>query len=299
MSAPGAALYSLRPLKLSVVIPCLNAADTLELQLAALARQRCASSWEVILADNGSTDDSVRRAEAYRSELPDLQIVDASDRPGQAHARNAGALRASGEALLYCDADDEVGEGWLAAMGRALEAHDLVACRIDIAKLNPEWIQRARPNTQGDGLPTYDYPRFLPHAGGGTLGIRRRLHVGIGGFDEGMALLEDTDYCWRLQLAGTPLHFVPDAVVHVRYRPTLEGLFQQARRYGWWNVCIYKRYRGRGMPRLSLPLGLAKWTKLLLTAPRALGPRRGEWMAALGWRVGRLEACLKYRVLAL
>ena len=92
---------------------------------------------------------------------------------------------------------------------------------------------------------------------------------------------------------------MPDAVVHVRYRPDLSGIFQQARTYAHYNVRIYKRYRDRGMPRLSTATGLAKWVKLLLTVPLVIGDRRAEWMASLGWRFGRLEACLRYRVLAL
>ncbi|HET9225168.1 MAG TPA: glycosyltransferase, partial [Thermoanaerobaculia bacterium] len=46
------------PRKLSVVIPCLNAEATLGDQLEALAGQGWSGEWEVIVADNGSTDGS-------------------------------------------------------------------------------------------------------------------------------------------------------------------------------------------------------------------------------------------------
>ncbi|HKV06504.1 MAG TPA: glycosyltransferase family A protein, partial [Thermoanaerobaculia bacterium] len=137
-----------RPLKLSVVIPCLNAADTLGVQLEALAGQSWPGEWEVIVADNGSTDGSREVVERYRDRLPNLRLVDASDKRGQAHARNVGAAAATGEAFLFCDADDEVAPGWLAALGRVLEDREFVACRYDNEKLNPEWVRRTHLNPQ-------------------------------------------------------------------------------------------------------------------------------------------------------
>ncbi len=292
-------MTSARPLKLSVVVPCLNAAATLAEQLEALAGQEYAGEWEVIVADNGSTDGSREIVERFKDRIPRLRLVDASDRRGQAHARNAGAAAATGEAFLFCDADDVVAPGWLAAMGRALAGHGFVACRYDNEKLNPTWVQRTHLNPQKDGLTAYSYPDYLPHAGGGGLGVRREVHEAVGGFDESMPALEDTDYCWRIQRAGTPLTFVPDAVVYIRHRHDLGSVFRQGVSYGEHNVLIYKKYRPLGMPRLGWMPGAARWAKLLLRSPLALTrERRAPWLWQLGWRVGRLKGCFKYRVLA-
>lgn len=288
-----------RPLSLSVVIPCRDAAGTVGEQLEALTRQRWDGSWEVLVADNGSTDASVAVAHSFRERLPGLRVVDASERRGPGHARNRGAAEATGDALLFTDADDRVGEGWLAAMGRALGEHDLVAARYDATLLNPEPVARSRANPQERGLIPYDYPPFLPHAGGSSLGVKRRLHEAVGGFDEELPALEDTDYCWRIQLRGTPLVLAPGAVVHIRYQAEARGLFRQSYRFGIYNVLLYARYRNRGMPRLPLTAGLARWAKLILTAPRVLAPSaRAAWLGQLGWRLGRLRGCLRFRVAA-
>jgi glycosyltransferase involved in cell wall biosynthesis len=288
-----------RPLSLSVVVPCFNAADTLGEQLEALAAQRWHGPWEVVVADNGSTDGSVALAESFRGRLPSLSVVDASERRGPGHARNRGAAVATGDALLFTDADDRVGEGWLAAMGRALEAHDFVAARYDAGRLNPEAAARSRGSFQADSLIPYTYPPFLDHAGGSSLGVKRSLHEAVGGFDAGLPALEDTDYCWRIQLRGTPLSLAPEAVVHVRYRGAAGGLFRQSFTFGVYNVLLYARYRERGMPRLPLAAGLARWAKLLLTAPKVLSPSaRAAWLGQLGWRLGRVWGCLRFRVAA-
>ncbi len=287
-------------MKLSVIIPALDAAATIGDQLEALAGQSWPGGWEVVVADNGSTDRTLEVVESFRGRLPALAVVDASARRGQAYARNQAAQAATGDALVMADADDVVGEGWLEAIGRALERHDFVACRFDMERLNPAWIQRVHHNPQRDGLIPYGNPPFLPHAGGGGLGIKRRLFLEMGGFDETLPPLEDTDLCWRVQLAGTPLVFVPEAVAHIRWPQNLKGLYRQGYRWGERNIEVYRKYRAHGMPRLGPWSGLAKWATLLLRAP-ALATRsgRGRWMWALGWRTGRLRGCLRYRVAAL
>lgn len=65
-----------------------------------------------------------------------------------AHARNAGALPATGQYLAFVDQDDEVGDGSLSAMGDALSRHDFVGCAIDFQKLNEPWLQKIRGGGQ-------------------------------------------------------------------------------------------------------------------------------------------------------
>ena len=286
-------------MKLSVVIPCYNAADTISEQLDSLSQQHWTEPWEVVVADNRCTDNSMAIVRQYYGKLPNLRIVDASDRQGQPYALNVGANSAIGEALAFCDADDVVGAGWVAAMGSALSHYNFVACRIDIKKLNEMWIQKSHGHPQEFGLNVYRYPPYLPHGGGGTIGVKKILYQTIGGFDESLPYLHDTDFCWRLQRSGTKLHFVPDAVMHVRYRDNLRGLYRQAQSYGEYNVLLYKRYRPLGMPKLQFKPVLDAW----LVLPKRLYKIRSKediasWIWMYGWRTGRLKGCIKHRVMA-
>src|SRR3954453_11016098 len=79
------------PVDVSVVIPCLDAAEVLPRQLEALANQEREGAWDVIVGDHGSTDDTRAIAESYAGRLPSLRVVDASERQGRQHACNAGA----------------------------------------------------------------------------------------------------------------------------------------------------------------------------------------------------------------
>jgi len=287
-------------MRLSVIIPCFNASDTIAVQLEALTNQYWSEPWEVIISDNGSTDETVAIAEQYKDKLPNFRVIDASARRGAAYARNVGALAAAGEAFAFCDADDEVAPGWVAAMGEALSRFDFVACKREYEKLNEPWALKYRDFSQQEGLQDYTHPPYLPHASGSTLGVRRSVHEAVNGFDETMLRLQDTDYCWRIQLTGIELHFVPEAVVHYRYRQTMEAHYLQARLWGEYRVLLYKKYRPLGMPELSWQAGVIGWLVLLKRLPRLLSQEgRVKWVRLFGQRVGRLQGCIKYRVLAL
>ena len=270
---------------MSVVIPCLNAAATIGVQLEALAGQSWEGEWEVIVADNGSTDGSREIVESYRGRLPGLQLVDASDRRGQAHARNLGAAAATGDAFLFCDADDEVAPGWLAALGRALAEHEFVACRYDNETLNPAWVRRTHLNPQRDGLTAYDYPPFLPHAGGGGLACGGRSTRRWGASTSPSPR-------WRTPTTAGASSSPATASTSCRTRwstsatGTIRGnIFRQGVSYGRHNVLIYSRYRPRGMPRLGWLPGLLRWGKLLLKTPADAPHPRGALALALAARL--------------
>jgi glycosyltransferase involved in cell wall biosynthesis len=284
-----------------VIIPCFNAGKTLAFQLQALAEQSWNGPWEVILADNGSTDDSREIAEKFRDRLPGIRVIDASARRGQPFALNAGVAAATGDTLLFCDADDEVGSGWLAAMAEALTAHDFVACRIDAAKLNSPEVRASREGTQRDGLQRFPYPPYLPHAGGGTIGVKRKLHLAVNGFDEELPATHDTLYCLQIQLLGPRLEFVPNATMHVRFRGDYRGMFRQARTYGFYSTLVYKKAMELGTVPIAHPWRDAAevWRDLL---KRLRYNRRKEewtpWVFRVGYRTGRLLGSICHGVVA-
>lgn len=289
---------AIRKMKLSVIVPCLNAANTLGVQLNALANQDWSEPWEVIVADNGSTDGTLEIVRQFQNRLPELRVVDASQRKGSAYARNKGAEAAKGEWLAFCDADDVVAPGWVGAMGKALQEHDFVASRFKDGAANDG--RRARRVPQQNGLQEYNYPRYLPHSAGSGLGVRAALHRTVGGFDESFLRLQDTDYCWRIQLMGIKLHFAPQAVIHYRLRASSREALQQAFQWGEYNVRLYAKYRAFGMPKLTLKDGVKRWVALFRRVPHlADREKREQWLWQLSWRLGRVMGFIKYRLLRL
>src|SRR5262245_15868415 len=121
----------------------------------------------------------------------------------------------------------------------------------------------------------------------------------MGGFDECLLVSEDMDYCFRAQLAGVTLHFVPGAVVHVRNRETLSALFQQARLWAQYQVLLYKRYRQLTGMNLAHPwvTYLERWEALFWRLPQLRTKAgRAAWLRSLGWQIGKLEGSLRHRI---
>ena len=277
---------------LSVVIACKNVADTIGVQLEALSRQRIDLDWEVLLCDNGSEDRTLEVAERYREKVPGLRVVPAAERRGPAYARNVGATESRARWLSFVDGDDEVAADWLPAMVAGLQQHDFVAGRFEARRLNSASVLRSRQLDQDTDLQYSPFGLPLPHAGGGNLGITRSVFEEVGGFDDRLTCLEDTDLCWRVQLAGYPLVFWPDAVVHVRLRSSARGQWAQGRTYGSAAAVLDARYRGTAAAA-ALPDGptapaqdqrslLAR--RLAQLATYARHPGRLVWQA--GWYVG-------------
>lgn len=285
---------------ITVIVPLLDAEETIATLMASLARQTYQGAWEVIVADNGSQDRSREVALAYADRLPHLRLVDASDVRGVAHARNVAVQAARSPCVVFVDADDEVADDWLEHVVAALERYPAMASRFDKDRLNPPELGATRNLAQQRGLGQHDYAPFLPHAGGSGLGVRVSVHHAIGGFDERLLRLQDTDYSWRLQLAGHHLHFEPNALVHVRFRGSGAAALGQAFRYGRYNGHLYHRYRRHGMPRVSLVRDLKRLAVLLVKSPfgRDRGQRHKRWRTIAnlaGIVLGRLEAGLRER----
>jgi GT2 family glycosyltransferase len=289
--------------ELSIILPSHNGERTIGTQLEALARQHWSGEWELVFVDNLSTDGTRALVESYRDRLPSLSVVSADERSGISYALNRGVDAARGTSILVCNDDDEVAPGWLAAMGDALRRDELVAGSLEHERLNQAWMIDVRGRPQSDGLPEWGVLPYLPFAFGATIGVRRRLHDEIGGFDEDVApAAEDMDYCWRLQLAGAEIRFVPEAVTHYRMRDDLRGLWRQAYNYGVGNVIVYKKHRALGLAPARHPWrrGLRAWLglgkRLLLAWSK---PRFALFFWHLGLRVGMLRASFEHRVVLL
>jgi glycosyltransferase involved in cell wall biosynthesis len=286
-------------MNVSIVIPCLNAGQTLGETLAAVTAQKWDHPWEIVIADNGSSDNSKLIVAEFQKRFDGLRLVDASKRRGTPFAVNTGVAAARGRSILFCDADDVPAHGWLATMGNALESNPFVAARMDLHKLNSPIVSNAHHNAQASKLQRIPYPPYLYHAGGGTIGVWRTLFLKVGGYNESLVYLHDTDFCFKVQLAGEPLRFVSDAVIHIRYRMDLSNIFKQSRKWAAYNLLLAKMYRHYGMLKphywqrhfrntKSALNTLLKWHRL---------SRADRFHAAwqIGWCLGIWEGIVRFQ----
>lgn len=283
--------------EVSVILPFRDAADTIEDQLDALARQDFAGAWEIVAVDNCSRDASRQILEAF-DRGPDLRVVGACDRLGAGYASNVGLRQARAEKLVFVDADDVVGPRYLAAMASALDKHDFVMSGFDYETLNPGWVLSAYERFGRDPEnPLVDHFGLLPSAGA-SVGVKRSALEAVGGFPEDLPRMYDIAMSWELQLAGAELHYVPEAVCLVRYRSTLLDLFRQAFAGSSAAPLLYKKYRSAGMQRRTVPEALRSWARLFVNLPRARSKAElAPLVMQFGREFGRLKGSARHRVL--
>ncbi|MCP3857416.1 MAG: glycosyltransferase [Actinomycetia bacterium] len=285
------------PTSTSVVIPVRNGGPWLAEQLTSLVAQTHTGKWELIMVDNGSTDDTVAVAESFADRI-DLKVVPAHEQAGINYARNTGIAASVGELIVHCDADDIAEPGWLDALVTAAADHHLVGGRLDEEILN-QGQDVWRPRVPTDRLHQLDW---LPFVIGANLAVWREALDAVGGWNEEfVGGNDDLDLSFRIQLDGWRIGYCSDAVIQYRHRAGLGALFRQFRNYGRMDPLLHRDFRAAGHPPSTVPSALKRYVCLVLGIPSlARGPEaRGEWTHTLAFTLGRLEGSLKARTLYL
>jgi glycosyltransferase involved in cell wall biosynthesis len=282
----------------SIVMAVLNAADTVGEQIAGLAGQQTDLEWELIVVDNGCTDDTIRIVTST-SDLSDrLKIVDARSEQSVAYARNRGVEAARAPIIAFCDGDDVVDPQWLTRLYEAVATADLVGGALEVDRLNsPEAIYwRGGAPTVG-GLPIA--LGFLPSIIGANFAVRRDRYLAVGGCDEGMGYsCDDVDLAWRLQQAGARLAFADSAIVHYRLRSSARGQMRQQWHYGSAEARLRKKF-GSVVRRDSVSAVASSYWFLVSRLHHVVRGRRlrGRWLGVLAYRAGRLKGAFANAVL--
>jgi GT2 family glycosyltransferase len=274
-------------MRLSVVVPVRNGAQTISAQMEALLAQSPGDDWELIVVDNASTDGTAELVDGLASGDPRVVFVSATKGRGAGYARNVGVDLARASSIAFCDADDVVGCDWVEAMAHALSEHAFVTGPIDVDVLNDDETIAAR----GRWLARNELALFggsIPFASSCNMGVRREAIQAVGGFDERFLTGQDIELSLRLCAAGYSLQWSPDAKIHYRYRPTSAGLARQAWRYGRVHPMLEARAQDLGIADRGPRFPARQLLWLVMHAPNAARSHaRGRWIWTLAHTAGR------------
>jgi glycosyltransferase involved in cell wall biosynthesis len=188
----------------SVIIPSFNGADYVCTAVASALAQSM-RDLDVIVVDDGSTDNTFRALEPYLSDQR-LHYHFQSNR-GLPGARNAGCLASTSEYLAFLDADDELRPDALEIMMRELSGSGSAWCLIDILKCRPGAAEVQRTEIpSGDLFYAILRDDFVRRG----MFFRREPFLGVGMYDESMKNREDWDLNIRMFAAGLPYSYVPE-----------------------------------------------------------------------------------------
>lgn len=235
-------------MKLTVYIPCYNAARTIEASIRALLGQTHPPD-ELLVIDDGSKDHSVELA----SRFP-VRVIRHEKNRGLAAARNTAFANATHPLVGAIDADVIPEPTWLehlliriedprvaGAGGRLIEAHR--------TKVADAW--RAANMSQDLGLEeiVIEHPSHRRLGGFGTI-FRKEAVLAAGGYNESYRTnYEDVDLCARLLAAGHKLVFEPAAIAYHQRRDSIRSVIRTS-----WHWDFYFHYFRGGYNRMGLKI---------------------------------------------
>jgi GT2 family glycosyltransferase len=290
------------PVRLSVIIATYNRAAMLDECLTHLGRQRFVPGDEVIVVDNGSTDDTASVVARHQDVYPAPLHLLHEPVPGKSHAIARALAFASGDVLAFTDDDVNVGSGWLAAVRDAMADPDVALVGGPVAprweSTVPAWIRRAHQQHPRLSAPIalLDYGHRPTDLGsrtflGANLSVRRHVFTALGGFPTHLGKLrgtllsgEDHELCRRVQAAGFRARYVPGAVVY-HWVPADRARVSYFLRWFFWlgisHAIMDRDNRARiGRAIGGLPLSLIR--QLLQASARAVaGLLMGRGTSAL------------------
>src|SRR6266536_922241 len=212
----------------SVIVCSYNGGHTLAACLDSLGKLNY-PAYEVILVDDGSTDDTAYVAVQF----PQVRYIHQSNH-GLSHARNAGAAAARGEVLAYTDSDCMADVDWLYYLIGTLVSGDYAGVGgPNITPPAQNWIQACVAAAPGGPIHVLLTDTIAEHIPGCNMAFYRWAFEGVGGFDpEYHKAGDDVDFCWRIQQAGWVVGFSPTAIVWHYRRFTLRAFLKQQDGYG-------------------------------------------------------------------
>lgn len=286
-------------MQLSVVVPVRNEEHRIGAQLDALLDQEVDGDWEIIVVDNGSTDGTVALIESYTERSDRVRLVKANERADQSYAANAGVAASSASAVVFCDGDDIVAKGWLAAMAHGLQSHDVVTGCSELDLLNPAWLADCRGRS-AEGPVVGSFAGIFPVVQGNSYGVRFPVWEKIGPLNDGFFPVADVEFSFRCWINGIEIVSLPEAVVHYRYRQSARDLWRQGWKYGSHRPMIARLLRDAGRQTPARFAGWKSWVLLLITVPTIVtrhGRVRWLWVAAN--RLGQIAGSVRHRIIML
>jgi len=267
----------------SVVVPFLGDYAQARALVATLATLRIGPGDELIVADN--TPGGVVEAVADGQ----LKVVGIADTRSASHARNAGAEQASGEWLLFIDADCrppvDLIDGFFTPQPSPLCG--VVAGEIEgVGEQDAflaRWARSRRRKWVSHHLASGPYPGAVT----ANMLVRREAFADLGGFRPGGG--GDLDLSWRAQQRGWLFEYRPDVVIHHLDRVRLSELAGQAVAYGGHRRHL-RRLHGAAVarPPLARPIARSLGGTLVNSLSGDLEKARfsvidGFWAALFWW----------------
>jgi glycosyltransferase involved in cell wall biosynthesis len=272
----------------SVIIPARNEARGIAAVIQAVQAQSHAG-WdlEVVVVDDGSSDGTAESARAAGARV--LVLESGGEGGNPARARNLGAATASGDPIVFLDADCVPESGWLA---RLLVAHDEGAAVVGGALDLPQGVSLTARCDYYCGWYHVHSKRpsgVVPNHPPGNLSVRRHVFATSSGFTEQQPVAyahEELAWQGEVQRSGGRIVFEPAAVVRHYNRPGFKNLLKRNYRWG------YSAIESKAATKAARMAWLYRYPGLLVVASIPLAIASTAYILGCWVRAGVAEPLL-------
>lgn len=256
----------------SVIVPVYNDPNGLQTTIDSLLDQDY-DRYEIIIADNGSTDGTQAVAKAFARQ-PQVQLVVEDQIQGSYAARNAGIDISNGDILAFLDADMWVNPNYVSSISNSMYNADCsyMGCNVEIV---PETEGTVSMFNESTGFPIEDYvskKNFVPTC---CLVVMRDLINDVGYFEENLISSGDKEFGHRVHDRGYDQIYEENITVYHPARSTISSLIKKHIRIGRGKIQIHRQYPERFdkpnlyNPRWYLPRHPRVFFRDLSTEPRS------------------------------
>ncbi len=229
-------------MKASVIVPVYKDFRIRNLLESLLCQSLGLGSFEVIIIDNCESPEVYNIYQEFSQKLKLTYIIEL--KKGSYIARNSGILKASGEILVFTDADCIATSDWLKNLIEPFVDPSIGAIGGRIIKYLPQtWVEKGTRDLAEGQKTTQKLPFLnLPFIVTANAAYRKDVVIRLGGFDEAFSSGGDVDLSWRTILLGYRIFIASDAIIYHESRKTLGEYFWQYAGYTTGHVLLFKKY---------------------------------------------------------
>jgi GT2 family glycosyltransferase len=222
----------------SVIIPTFNGGSRIKACLDALIAQARGRNAEIIVVNDGSTDDTASVVGRYS----DVRLITQAN-AGPAAARNRGALEAHGRILLFIDDDCVPVSYWLSAMLKPFQDPETVGVKGVYRTRQKALIARFVQLEYEDRYRLMQPLEHIDFVDTYSAAFRRDRFLEAGGYDTvfPVACAEDVELSFRMSARGWKMKFVADAMVYHTHPERLWRYLQKKYKFAFWRMLAVRK----------------------------------------------------------